>query len=248
MSLPSRHRSRTLRGAASVGVAVAVLAALAAPAAAATDAPVRARATAPAAVPAGTSPIVSGPTSLEVDPLLELESSGSLKVAGGSLIHSDHQITGGVVRLGGSLTLKAGNNRAVLKNVSIDIATGTVRASVAGKVMVLGYIDTEYLRLRSDAGSNLLYVVIGLVDDNNIDLSAEAAERLHGILGVQLEEDQTLLTGSIGAAVRLDAGLAADLHVDLATAIAGGLDVDVELGADIDVSLDVQLGLHVGIL
>ncbi|MFE0170692.1 hypothetical protein ACFWZ2_00120 [Streptomyces sp. NPDC059002] len=243
----SGHRPRLLRTA-SLAAAVAVVAALAGPAAAASATPVSARTTAPASVPGDSTPISSGPTSLEVDSLLDLEGAASLKVVGGSLIHSNHRITGGVVRLGGVVSLKAGNNRATVKNISIDIATGVVRANVAGKVMILGTIDTSSLRLRSEPGSNLLYVVIGLVDDNNIELGAAAAARLHGILGVQLEEGQTLLTGSIGAAVVLDADLAADLRVDLGAAIEAGLDVDVSLDADIDVSLDLDLGLSVSIL
>ncbi|MEU7577280.1 hypothetical protein AB0B50_06715 [Streptomyces sp. NPDC041068] len=243
----SGHRSRLLRTA-SLAAAVAVVAALAGPAAAASATPVSARAAAPASLPGDTTPIASGPTSLEVDSLLDLEGAANLKVGGGNLIHSNNRITGGTVRLSGSVTLKAGNNLASVKNISIDIATGTVRATVAGKAMILGTIDTSSLRLRSEPGSDLLYVVIGLVDDNNIVLGADAAARLHGILGVQLEEGDTLLTGSIGAAVVLDAALAADLSVDLDAAVAAGLDVDVELNADIDVSLDLDLGLSVSIL
>ncbi|MFG2754064.1 hypothetical protein [Streptomyces xanthophaeus] len=229
-SIPSaRHLTRTAALAAAVAIAAVVgVPASAAPAAAPTSA------ASVAAAPSTNSPIVGGQTTLGLNPKLGLAGSVSLKVGGGKVTHADHKITGGQVLLNGQVTLKAGGKNVTLSKLSIDIANGTVTATLNRSAVVLATIDTSTLRLRSQPGSTKLYVHIGFADDNNIELSGPGAAKLNALLGLKLTKGDTLLDGEVAVALNLDEALAADLGVDLKAAVEAGIDSDVELGAPID--------------
>ncbi|MGH4028072.1 hypothetical protein ACQB60_03935 [Actinomycetota bacterium Odt1-20B] len=245
--------SRTLLSAraAAFVVAAALASTVALPAAAhaapaAPKAPVSAPA-APVAAPGDDTPIVAANStvSLGLNADLGIQGNVGLKIGSGRIVTADHRIVGGTVNLTGVISLKAGAKAATVSNVSIDLATGAVRGSVNGRVMVLGSIDTSSLHAYSKEGEHLLHLDIGLSADNNIVLSAAAAARLNAALGVDvLAEGAVLTTGSVDLGLNLDAALAADLDVDLNAAVDAGIDVDLGLNADIDLGLNLLGGVH----
>ncbi len=143
----------------------------------------------------------------------------SLKITSGKLSHRNRMIVGGEVFLGGSVVLSIGATKATITDLQVNIATGSVKARINGKPLVLGNLATSTLHLHLQAGSRILYVRLGDVEDNGIELSAPAAAELNSILNIQEDEDYSLdrgdeiLGGTLKVGVPVDAALADDLNV-----------------------------------
>jgi hypothetical protein len=245
MAPRSAQSPRRIRRAATLAAAIAVVASLAGPSAAAYAAPAPARAAAPAAHPGDESPVVAGKLSLGLAAGLDIDGSVSLKIGSGKIIHGGHRIQGGEVRLKGSVTLKGGGKKAVLTDLSINIATGTVLARFNGRPVELGYIDTETLHVASKPGSKLVFNDVGYADDNNIELTTDMAEDLNELLGTELDGSDVLLTGGVNLGLNLNARLAADLagDADVNAVIEAGIDADIDLDTDIDIDLGLDVGV-----
>ncbi|MBH0777942.1 hypothetical protein [Nocardia bovistercoris] len=194
----------------------------------------------PTALKGNILPIQRSSQTLKVDPASGVDGLATVWFDGGRLAFFGHRLSGGTMRFGGEITVRSGAKAADLTGLVIDIGTGTVNATLGGRPLTLGTLNTDTLRLRKEPGAGFLFVDIGFGDDERVELTAEGAAALNSALGTVLEPGRPLLVGVVSAGVAVDATLADEVVADQRALTESGVEVFIELDEPIDLSDDLR--------
>ncbi|MET8649026.1 MULTISPECIES: hypothetical protein [Nocardia] len=185
--------------------------------------------------------IITGKTTLAVNPELGLDSIARFRVVGDTIEIADREITSGRIDLTGQAKLTHGDKTATVSDLSLAVDTGKVEAKINGKQMELGAIATDVLHLRKDPGENVLHLVIGAPGDNILELGRTAVNTLNTVLGTEtITEGDELFTGTIDVSLPADPHLAQQLNADVDALVEASVDADTALDTPIDLGLEPQ--------
>ncbi|MER5882933.1 hypothetical protein ABT160_03810 [Streptomyces sp. NPDC001941] len=246
--MSSLRRSGRITAAAVAAVVITGLAAPSAFAAAPAQAPA-----AVAVAPSPDTPVKGGVLALDLAAALDLNAHGvvlagvngavdldagvGLKVVAGSkLVHQNRKLVGGKLVLAGGIKLNKGAKSVLISNVSVDLATKSLWATVGAKVNVklgtLGVRDTEVI---SGSGSVNADILVG----GALHLDATAGAAIDAALDTCVFAD---------ADVEVGVGLNANVDLDVDLAVALGLDADVDIDLGIGGLLDADVDAHISLL
>jgi hypothetical protein len=155
-------------------------------------------------------------------------------VARGTLDHSRQRFTGGTAVLSGGFTLRLADRTAALDHLTLDLASGELRARLAGRPLLLGTMDTAHLHVSSASGQRrVMFAVRG-----ELRLSAVAAGDLNRALNTgRFAAGDALARAEVCLCVPLDRPLASDLGIGYEAALHANIQADIQRGAPTDLGL-----------
>ncbi|WP_157978584.1 MULTISPECIES: hypothetical protein [Nocardia] len=187
--------------------------------------------------------VMDATQALGLDPGSGLDGLATLWVGGGRVAFFGHRVSGGTIRFGGEITVRSGARTARLTDLTLDIGTGTVDATLDSQPLRLATMDTDNLRLRKNPGDKNLYLGIGFGEDSRAVLTSDGAAALNSALAIgTLAQGLPLLGGTISVGLAVDERVAAEVNTDAPALIENGVVVDIGLDERIDLSDDLGRG------
>ncbi|MFC7302979.1 hypothetical protein ACFQVC_01940 [Streptomyces monticola] len=166
---------------------------------------------------------------------IEADAGVVLKVGAGSkIVHANGELTGGTIKLQGGLELGKGNKKIKISGLSVDVASGAIKATVGAKAGVtIGSVDLSDAEIAQTTQGKA---------DAVVDFGGGAIT-LNSDLVAAVDAD---LATCLSTSVDLDAGV--EVEADLATAVTIDADLAAFLDIDLDALLDLELDLGIHLL